>query len=38
VNQGSEADDGIAAGVYGGMEKIAAKTGFSTPIGGASFM
>jgi len=38
VNQGSEADDGIAAGVYGGMEKIAAKTGFSTPIGEATFM
>jgi hypothetical protein len=28
VNQGSEADDGIVAGVYGGTEKIAAKTGF----------
>jgi hypothetical protein len=38
VNQGSEADDGIVAGVYGGMEKIAAKTGFPTPIGEARFM
>jgi hypothetical protein len=38
VNQGSEADDGIVAGVYGGMEKIAARTGFPAPIGEARFM
>jgi hypothetical protein len=38
VNQGSEADDGIVAGVYGGTEKIAAKAGFSTPIDAARFM
>jgi hypothetical protein len=38
VNQGSEADDGMAAGVYGGMEEIAVKSGFSTLIGEARFM
>jgi hypothetical protein len=38
VNQGSEADDGIAAGAHGGTGKIAAKAGFSTPIGEARSM